>query len=319
MVLGICAVQRSYLKTTAFLQYMKVYRPRMYSCSETQPEAQVTELPDPCIGAFTLSPEWAQRLHAAGLPFWLIRPLQGFGEEIILKVVQPWNPSEHVKTEPAPDFQSVPAGRTFADRLRAYHFGARMQPWYSNPLKIATTGSQPASTGSAGSSSRGVHTSMVVAVQSAAAEAGPSHSAGPTRGPSMPQHGEKGRAQRHAPYSKPSQGKHSSHSTHKTPFEARDKFRIPDSPWMAPTIPGWERALATVDQSQVSSAGARPINVYVLPEPALLISSERRDVYLNHYQLMRDALQYLLGNPDGAYRGLTPQEWRDVLGGKVTE
>ena len=102
----------------------------------------------------------------------------------------------------------------------------------------------------------------------------------------------------------------------------RNKFKVLDSPMMARTIPGWELALAAVDTT--GSVGPQPLHRYVLPEPALLISSDdarRRNTFLHHYQLMRDALLYLLGHPDpdAPYQGLSAQEWRDVMLGKIAE
>ncbi|KAJ7027258.1 hypothetical protein C8F04DRAFT_925608, partial [Mycena alexandri] len=60
---------------------------------------------------------------------------------------------------------------------------------------------------------------------------------------------------------------------------------------------------------------------YVFPEPALLISAEREDrrqVMLHHYQMIRDALLYCMGDPDGDQFALTAQQWRDVLQGKLS-
>ena len=131
MILGVRAVQRCWLETTGFMRYMTVCKPRM-----DNPDAKA-ELPDDYIGAFTSSPEFAQRLHRVGIPFWLLRPLAAFHEENILKVVQPWDPAEYLEMAPAPDYPSIPAGHTLEERLRAIHYGYRTQPWYTNPLKIA--------------------------------------------------------------------------------------------------------------------------------------------------------------------------------------
>lgn len=87
---------------------------------------------------------------------------------------------------------------------------------------------------------------------------------------------------------------------------------------MAPSIPGWAAALAAVDRSQTPACGLDPRNIYVLPEPALLVSSEARlQTYLHHYQLMRDALMFRMGNAEDHHTALTVSEWRDVLQGKV--
>lgn len=89
---------------------------------------------------------------------------------------------------------------------------------------------------------------------------------------------------------------------------------------MAPTIPSWAAALTAVDRSEPSARGPHPLNLYALPEPALLIASEARiHMYLHHYQLIRDALLYRMGDPDEDNTALTVPEWRDVLQGKVVK
>jgi hypothetical protein len=100
----------------------------------------------------------------------------------------------------------------------------------------------------------------------------------------------------------------------------RDKFVLFDSPDMPIAIDRWAQALSTVDRTKPPSCGLSVQNVYVLPEPALLVSPKddaRRQLFLYHYQLIRDALLYHLGVPSDPHRPLSAQEWRDVLLGKV--
>ncbi|KAJ7017594.1 hypothetical protein C8F04DRAFT_1200295 [Mycena alexandri] len=53
---------------------------------------------------------------------------------------------------------------------------------------------------------------------------------------------------------------------------------------------------------------------------ALLVSSEARlQIYLHHYQLMRDVLMFRMGNVEDHHTALTVSEWRDVLQGKLTK
>jgi hypothetical protein len=50
----------------------------------------------------------------------------------------------------------------------------------------------------------------------------------------------------------------------------------------------------------------------------LVISSDaRRDMYLHHYQLIRDALLYRLGDVEEPHDPVSAAEWRDALQGKV--
>lgn len=92
---------------------------------------------------------------------------------------------------------------------------------------------------------------------------------------------------------------------------------------MPAVIEIWADALAKVDRSQparyVKDLTAK--DLYVCPEPALLVSSTgpRSQAALHHYQLIHDALLYRLGDPDDPHWALPTQVWRDILQGKVSK
>jgi hypothetical protein len=104
------------------------------------------------------------------------------------------------------------------------------------------------------------------------------------------------------------------------PKPQRNKFQVLDSPNMPNTIPNWARALSEVDRTQPIVSSAPNNSVYVFPEPAIIVSAgdeARIQLHLHHYQMMREALLYALAEPQPP-DPFTPQQWRDVLAGKVT-
>ncbi|KAJ7898176.1 hypothetical protein B0H14DRAFT_3424539 [Mycena olivaceomarginata] len=118
------------------------------------------------------------------------------------------------------------------------------------------------------------------------------------------------------PYDRPrSEHQNPNHDAH---FQQRNKYAHFDTPYMAVAIPSWRAVLAAVDRSLPSLCSAYPRNVYVFPKPALVISSDApRDMYFHHYQLIRDALLYRLGNAEEPHDPVSAAEWRVALQGKV--
>ncbi|KAF8143057.1 hypothetical protein K438DRAFT_2111116 [Mycena galopus ATCC 62051] len=103
-----------------------------------------------------------------------------------------------------------------------------------------------------------------------------------------------------------------------THFQQRKKFAHFETPYMAAAIPSWRAALAAVDTSLTPLGGPHPRNVYIFPEPALVIGSDtRHDMYLHHYQLIRDALLYRMGDIDEPHDPVSAAEWCDALQGKL--
>nr|GAT45485.1 predicted protein [Mycena chlorophos] len=265
ILLEVRSVQQLWLEMDALLRYMLVFRGRMLD-SSLQGEA-----PGHFVGAFTDNPKFAQRLHRAAIPFWLIRPLAAFDAENILKVVHLRWPAEELELEPAAGFSPIPCSQNLVERIWAHHYGRVSRSWYANPLLAVPS-----------------TTSTSTRVSSTA--------------PNKP------KATR--PYPKVAKN------------TGRDKFSHFDSPWMASSIPTWAQALRQVDQASPSRDGAHPINLYVCPEPALLVSTlddHRRQLFLHHYQLLRDGLFYWMAHPTDGILGhaRSPQEWRDVLQGKI--
>ncbi len=100
----------------------------------------------------------------------------------------------------------------------------------------------------------------------------------------------------------------------------RDKFVHLDRHEMPTPIPAWEDALKAVDRTIVRQGWSPSDGRYIMPEPALVVSTDdprRRQLYLHHLSMMMDALVYRLGDPEDPHRLLSSQQWRDLLVGKA--
>ncbi|KAJ7440104.1 hypothetical protein B0H11DRAFT_2253265 [Mycena galericulata] len=293
MVLGVTKVQRTYLELTGLLDYMTVYKPRMEN------PASQGGLPDAdTVGVFTASPIIAENFHRARLPFWFIRPLSAFFEENILRVVRRLEPEEWMELEVYEGFTPIAVGPTVQERIHALIQGTETLPWYKNPF-------------ARGDEHKPLEMTSIVGGSSAA---GPSVAMSRPNSRNTVAGGSRDKS-RSNPYSRPDRKVPNPNAE-----QERDKYQVFVSPYMAPTIPSWAAALAAVDRSQPSACGADPVNLYVFPEPALLISSASRlDMYLHHYQLIRDALLYRMGDRDDLQAALKVSEWRDILQGKVVK
>ena len=96
MVFIMRSIQRVWLETTALLDYMEVYKPRMDGHSP--PAACIADT----IGAFTNSIQVAQDFFTAGLPCWLIKPTSTFVDQNILNIVELFNPTFILDRHPFP-------------------------------------------------------------------------------------------------------------------------------------------------------------------------------------------------------------------------
>ncbi|KAJ7314896.1 hypothetical protein DFH08DRAFT_972294 [Mycena albidolilacea] len=291
MILGVTNVQRVYLELSGLLQYMTVYVPRI------EDPTFRGGLPDAdTMGAFTSRPTVVENFHRARLPFWFICPLSAFSGENILRVVEPISATPWMELEALESFPPIIVGPTLQERIHGLHRGTDALPWYKNPFASGDEANPLVMRSSAGKNATG----------SSSAIAGPSTATARSHSSCK---------SRSSPY-KPSASVVSKSNAQ----TERNKYEVFDSSYMAPAIPGWAAALAAVDRSEIPICGMYPRNVYVFPEPALLISSEARlDMYLHHYQLIRDALCYRMGDFENPQSPLTISEWRDVLQGKLAK
>ncbi|KAJ7145491.1 hypothetical protein C8R46DRAFT_918276 [Mycena filopes] len=312
MVVGVTTVQREYLELTGLLRYMTKYHPRLSAIED--PEAN-TARPDDCIGCFTDDPRIAQILWKVCLPCWLVRPLQAFADECILKMVVPFAAPDFLEMNPATGFTPVPATDRLDDRLSLLHRCTENTPWYRNPFQnaspdVASTSTAGGSGVRSGGQPVGAHPSRdapssaffmrVYSIFERPTSRVNHHTDAAARAESKARKEARGLI----PNAKP----------------ARDKFLPLDRLEMPTTILTWATALAAVDRSRPPSCGVDVPQLYVMPEPALLASSDdeaRRHMLYHHYRLLRDALMFRLGYGDQPHALLTTQQWRDIVQGKA--
>ncbi|KAJ7089423.1 hypothetical protein C8R44DRAFT_751432 [Mycena epipterygia] len=293
MVLGVTGLQCAYLELTGLFRYISIYKPRMEN-----PYVEAGP-PDDCIGVFTSDPAIAQFFRIARLPYWLIRPLSAFNKETILSVVLPLDPTESLVLEAAPGYPTVPAGTDLDQRIRSLHLCTQSVPWFKNPFASPVSPSE----------------------QSTASSVQPPQQA-VTRPSRLVQ-----KSIRPSPYKEAREKAKvvkAARGPNPAAQEERNKYKIFESPFMPAVFDRWADALAQVDRSQPAQYCPDPNakDVYIFPEPALLVSSTneaRRQLFLHHYQLMHDALLYHLGDPNDPHWALPTQVWRDILQGKVSK
>ncbi|KAJ7073384.1 hypothetical protein B0H15DRAFT_963730 [Mycena belliarum] len=306
MILGVRELQRTVLELDGLLRYMKTIVPRMESGA-----VEAASFVEKCVGAFTLDPTVAQQFRAAGLPYWFLRPTFSFQDTIILDVVDVVDPATEIEVNPAPDFPAIPTGPATNEKLKAMRETFRSRAWYYDPFAEPMRGGQlvatppgPSAPPPASSSPAPVTPPVPVAGSS---KGGSSKGSGGRKGGRGGYRG--GRAEGGSRYN-PLDGARSSSA------QNRDKFEIYQSPDMPPAVPAWAAGLRSVDRTR--GPAENPRYLYLFPEPALLVTAKdetKRQLALQHYTMLREALQYRLGNESNAPLG--SQAWRDVLFGTV--
>ncbi|KAJ7438659.1 hypothetical protein B0H11DRAFT_2104329, partial [Mycena galericulata] len=289
---GLTSLQRTYLELDALLAFMTVYQPRILEFNyKDEPAYGVA----PCMGAITYEPEVAQLLKKAGLPFWFMRPTYAFFTENILKIVTPVEPPFPLTTECPPEQPVVYSGNNTDEKIQAMSTASHMMGWYRDPF----------TDNAAAGSSTNVGSPMHIPAQSASASV--------TRTPAP----RKIAPRRADPYCRDPGGKKGKISSGPPKIE-RDKFKPLLAAEMPSYLPSWINALGQVDKLAQTTSISPSDGHYLLPEPALLASpesSQRRQKFMHHWRLLRDAFIYRLSQPGTSPLCLSSQEWRDVLEG----
>ncbi|KAJ6535037.1 hypothetical protein B0H19DRAFT_1271696 [Mycena capillaripes] len=272
-MLAVRNLQRTFLECDAMLEYMRMYKPHMEN-----PKAIVSTRPAPLIGTYTTNAGVVQELYRADIPYWYIREARSFQNQNILELVHP-HPPASLEQAPHPNFPTLCRTTNNTDtKIEAIQKCSLSVRWYEDPFEVqgdSDTGANERASSSKGDDSaphKNAHASR------STNDGGPSRSHASNRDA------------RYLPYAKPSaQPKGSS---------GRDKFKSLKREEMPPTIPYWERALASVDTSHPPLNTQAKDTYYILPEPALLAAPEAAG---KRQQLL-----------------LSSQEWREILDGKVT-
>ncbi|KAJ7141896.1 hypothetical protein C8R43DRAFT_1131202 [Mycena crocata] len=310
MLFALTSLQRAFLELDALYNYMTIYKQRIdnYMNSDPTDTTAVAET----IGTFTTAPLVAQQLFVARVPFWLLRPVEVFDAENILRLVTLREPDFGL---PDPDAHAEGApvlysGNSTMDKITAIRQAAVHMPWYRDPFETTkTTPDAPLSTAS----------SSVPAVQpptpatSSDLVAQP-RAGGVARSNTRPQ-------SRSKPYSKSSKAAKSlAKSPAKSPAQSeRDKFLPVVVEGMPPQIDCMATALPKVKRSVLPYTTDGADKQYILPEPALLVNTtpERRRKLLHHWKLLADGFVFML--TQGQPQPLSAAKWRDVLEGLITK
>ncbi|KAJ7736190.1 hypothetical protein DFH07DRAFT_779742 [Mycena maculata] len=298
MAVAITQLQRNFLELHTLLRYMSIYKPRMEAIDDTP-----HPYPDKCIGAFVSDPAVAQRFHAAGLPYWLIRPTWSFMTDNILEIVTPMEPDSVLNLARSQNFRAIQCGIKTDEKIHALRAAGAHDSWYNDPFNSSTSEvPSPPSLAGPSAALAGDIGQEVVARTGEGAGRGvgrrrPDYVGGadPRRGVGRGGRG----AERHTPYPQPVKGS-----------SGHDKFKMLEREEMPPAVGLWEEALEEVDRTAAVVRHRTTDGRYVFPKPALLVSQIReskRQLELHHYSLIRDALLYRMGDPDDPTHSCPPR------------
>ncbi|KAJ7266424.1 hypothetical protein B0H12DRAFT_1230204 [Mycena haematopus] len=295
MVFLVTSLQRVYLELDALYEYMTTFKNQT---NNYQPALASRRAFPQFVGAFTTEPRIVHQLWSAGIPVWFLRPVIVFDQENILRVVPLSEPSFGLPDDDAHAYGAPAAlysGNDTLSKIRAIRAATIHTPWYRNPYATATSSARPRSP-----------SPMAVASSS-------SHVAPALTSSSLP--AEKGRYRPYPSKPKPQPQKHKQKGP---PKVERDKFVLATGEGMPLAVVSMAQALAKVDRTVIPYTSVDADKRYVLPEPALFVTStpERRRMFLHHWTLLADGFIFMFAR---APQLLRPQEWRDVLEGRMTE
>ncbi|KAJ6467228.1 hypothetical protein DFH09DRAFT_1059509 [Mycena vulgaris] len=301
MQFEVASVQRAYLELEALLHYFTIHDPRMHDLPPLGPPLTDVDSLTGCLGAFVTDALSAQRLFRAGLPFWFLRPTIIFSTEIVREVVNPRAAPPELDRPRQEGQPKVYSGPNIDAKIQAIFKSTRQAVWYTDPFSR----------------------------EAAAEESEPSYWSPPKRNAEQ--------STRFARYVLRTLDEFGSHSlpgnrgsksgpqpqpTWKPPLNptGRDKFVVLQVKEMPDAIQAWATALGHVNRSVPSISTQQTDRNYLLPEPALLVTSQFeviRQRRVHHWVLLRDLFIYLIGVKNSQAMLLTSQEWRDVLDGKL--
>ncbi|KAJ7598231.1 hypothetical protein C8J56DRAFT_1157539 [Mycena floridula] len=272
-------VQRAYLELRALLDYFLHFRPLLQGTMFSTSKSFSHKL----IGAFVTDIQVAEHFYVAGIPYWLIRPVEHVSRTQINALVSVQSPGTFVEVQPARNSRVIFKGLTYdpkkydALRQHMYSFMA-----FKNPYLDAFTMSSPSSKSSMTLSSALVPELTLLRSSRPVAKT-------KTKG---------------KPYQKP--------VSHTAKAE-RDKFAEPASIFCPRTTESWSLALRNVDQNVQPSLCNVICTGYLYPDPGLFFGVEthaRMLEYLISWLQFRPA--FLLRAARGAVP-IPPKQWRLLL------
>ncbi|KAK0207406.1 hypothetical protein IW262DRAFT_1302751 [Armillaria fumosa] len=292
----VAAMQSYWLELVAGLDYMEHYQPVMNGKTHRDDTFNSSQL----MGTFTINLDVAEQHIRAGIPVYLVRSVDQFSNQVILKaeepVVFPLNTSL-----PSPPFPVIYKGDpSHPQKFYAMHRFTQIFNTYRNPFNFVTIS----------------QSSVVHAERTQAAASSSSSISVATGHPTRNQ-----------------RGKRSGILKEKT-NQQWDKFTNLVGTYAPSLIPAWADAIAKIDKfsersqereehsrlSQSQSDKEGPIapslvNGYVFPDPALLVyaSATQQSSFFRQWEHCRDALIYCVTSSSSNAKPLRPQLWRELL------
>ncbi|KAK0497934.1 hypothetical protein EDD18DRAFT_1104435 [Armillaria luteobubalina] len=297
----VAAMQSYWLELVAGLDYMECYQPVMNGKAQQDDAPNSSHL----MGTFTINLDVAEQHIRAGIPMYLVRPMDQFSNQVILKaekpVVFPLNTSL-----PSPPFPVVFKGDpSHPQKFHAMHCFTQIFNTYRNPFNFVTVSQSP-----------------VVHAEHTQPAASGSSSVSATSG--HPTHNQRGKGRALGPLAS---AQASRKKKNKTDNQQRDKFTNLVGTYAPPPIPAWVDAINNIDkfsehsqeceehsrlaQSQSNKEGAIAPSQdkgYVFLDPALLVyaSAARQSSFFH-------ALIYRITSSSSNAKPLRPQLWCELL------
>ncbi|KAJ7576192.1 hypothetical protein C8J56DRAFT_401060 [Mycena floridula] len=272
MLATVIEMQRAYLELRAVLDYMQHFKPILDS--GILPSAP---FPHKIMGAFISDIRLGERLFMAGIPFWLIRPVELLFQARIESIASIQPIAQTIEIRPARRSRVIFQGRADApEKFAALQRHAFSFIAYRNPFAQACALTRAVASSQGSTQLPPPNVSVVRSKQSKISSPAP-------------------------PYF---------HNRQRAPTN-RNKFEEPTSRFTPPTSSVWSDALRDVDQSLHNPTNAR--FGYLYPDPGMFLGTETGH---KMFTMVESWLRYRAAFMLRASRGAEPiatKQWRTLL------
>ncbi|KAK0481001.1 hypothetical protein EDD18DRAFT_1363602 [Armillaria luteobubalina] len=304
----VAAMQSYWLELVARLDYMEHYQPVMNGQAQQDNSSDFSYL----MGTFTINLDVAKQHIRAGIPVYLVHPINQFSNQVILEAEMPVDPLLNTSL-PSPFPVVFKGDPSHPQKFHAMHCFMHIFHTFQNPFNFATVSQlsvvQAESAPVASSSSASIPSSLLVCN-----ERGKARALGPLAN---------GQASR----------KKKPCKTLKTSNQQRDKFVNLAGTYAPSPIPAWANANAKIDkmskwsqeheehdrlaqrQHDNEGGGTSYEKGYVFPDPGLLVyaSAIQQNSFFRQWDYCQDALIYRITLSSSNTKPLQPQLWCELL------
>ncbi|KAK0482920.1 hypothetical protein EDD18DRAFT_1112437 [Armillaria luteobubalina] len=305
----VAAMQSYWLELVAGLDYMERYQPVMNGQTEQDNSSDSSYL----MGTFTINLDVAEQHIRAGIPVYLVRPIDQFNNQVIIEAKMPVDPPLNTSL-PSPPFPVVFKGDpSHPQKFHAIHRFMHIFHTFWNQFNFTTV-------------------SQLSAVQAESTPVASSSSASIPSG--LPVRNKRGKARVPGPLANgQASQKKKPCKTLKMSNQQRDKFMNLAGTYAPSPIPAWADANAKIDkmskrsqereerdrltqrQHDKEGGGTSYEKGYVFPDPGLLVytSAIRQSSFFRQWEYCRDALIYRITSSSSNAKPLQPQLWCELL------